>query len=227
MDLYEPDSDSILYASSPIPSRSSSGLQREQKEEQEEQEQQEQQEKQEQQENNEQAPMNSMKIVIPAETVEILNKGIISHLKPQENKYWHFMFKNEENNKKMTSLLQNIPGYSLTVDYGIPQNTPDITLKMNNEVVGKIHLLLCDRRDANLPEKYYCKLYFYHFNNLQLYQTVKNTLVNYFTNFKTASMSDGKMIRNKRNKLNKKNILLRTYKKVSLRKKTNKRKSIK
>ncbi len=183
MDLYEHDSDSILYAASPIPSRSTSALQEEQKEQKEQKE-------QELEENlnlteNEYMPISSIKekTVIPAETVEILNKGIITHLKPQENKYWHFMFKNEENNKKMTSLLENIPNYRLTVKYGLPQNTPDITLLMNGEIVGKIHLLLCDRRDANLPEKYYCKLFFYHFNNLQLFQTVKNTLVNFFTNF--------------------------------------------
>ncbi len=228
MDLYEPDSDSILYAASPIPSRSASVLQREQQEKQSEQKEQQEQEENKESKENEQPSMDSMqgKDVIPAETVEILNKGIIVHLKPQENKYWHFMFKNEENNKKMTSLLENIPNYRLTVEYGITQNTPDITLIMNGEVVGKIHLLLCDRRDANLPEKYYCKLYFYHFNNLQLFQAVRSTLVNFFMNFKTSNVSDRKMIRNKRNKLTKKGRSLRIYKKINSHKRTHKRKSI-
>lgn len=128
---------------------------------------------------------------IPAETIEISNKTVINHLKPQESKYWHFSFKNESNKNQLTQILQNIPGYTLTVEYGIPQNTPDITLKMNNNIVGKIHLLLCDRRDANLPEKYYCKIYFYHFTKPELYQAVKTTVVNFFENFKSNEIKQG------------------------------------
>ena len=86
----------------------------------------------------------------------------------------------------MTNVLQNIQGYRLTAEYGVPINTADITLKHNGEVVGKIHLLLCDKRDANLPNKYYCKLYFYHFKNPQLFQAVKTALVNFFENFKVS-----------------------------------------
>jgi hypothetical protein len=123
---------------------------------------------------------------IPAETIEISNKTVINHLKPQENKYWHFTFKNDQNKNQLTQTLQNIPGYSLTVDYGVPQNSPDITLKNNGKIVGKIHLLLCDRRDANMPEKYYCKIYFYHFINQELYQAVKTAVVNFFENFKNT-----------------------------------------
>jgi hypothetical protein len=149
---------------------------------------------------------------IPAESIEIPKDGIIQYLKPQENKYWHFMFKNEENQNELTNVLQNIPGYSLTVEYGIPQNKPDITLKMNDEIVGKIHLLLCDRRDANLPEKYYCKLYFYHFKNQELYNTVKTVLINFFENFKSNKIGG-------KRKLYKK---LKTQKKRKYSKKTTK-----
>jgi hypothetical protein len=110
---------------------------------------------------------------IPAETVEITdNKHILPHLKPQESKYWHFKL-NDTKQAQLTAALENTPGYSLTVEYGIPQNTPDITLKHNGKTVGKIHLLLCDRRDANLPAKYYCKIYFYSFKDVQLYNSVK------------------------------------------------------
>jgi hypothetical protein len=161
-------------------------------------------------------PSNSQKEV-PAETIEISNKNIINHLKPQENKYWHFTFKNEANKNQMTRVLQNIPGYNLTVEYGIPVNSPDVTLKNNGETIGKIHLLLSDRRDANLPEKYYCKLYFYHFKNPELYQSVKTALVNFFENFKSNNKTGGK-----RNKLHKK---IKTHKKrpIYRRKKTLKR----
>ena len=155
---------------------------------------------------------------IPAETVEISNKSIINYLKPQENKYWHFSFKNESNQNQLTHTIENIPNYSLTVEYGIPQNKPDITLKMNDNIVGKIHLLLCDRRDANLPEKYYCKIYFYQFTKPELFQIVKTTIVNFFENFKPMSELGGK-----RNKLNRK-VKTQKKKRNIRRKKTTKRK---
>lgn len=155
---------------------------------------------------------------IPAETIEISNKSVISNLKPQENKYWHFSFKNEANKNELTQILQNIPGYNLTVEYGIPQNTPDITLKINDNIVGKLHLLLCDRRDANLPEKYYCKIYFYHFTNQKIFEAVKMTVINFFENFKTGENKIG----GKFKKIYKKT---KTHKKrrINRRKKTSKR----
>lgn len=120
-------------------------------------------------------------------TIEIANKkAVLRHVKPQESKYWHFKFSDPRHTNQMTNVLQNIQGYKLTVEYGVPINTADITLKHNGEVVGKIHLLLCDKRDANLPNKYYCKLYFYHFKNPQLFQAVKTALVNFFENFKVS-----------------------------------------
>jgi hypothetical protein len=125
---------------------------------------------------------------IEPETVEISKQNIINHLKPQENKYWRFSFKNEANTNRLKSVIESIPEYGLTVDFGTPQNTPDITIKQGNDVVGKINLLLCDRRDANLPEKYYCKIYFYHFKNSALYEAVKASVVNLFETFKGATI---------------------------------------
>ena len=122
---------------------------------------------------------------VKPETIEIANKkAVLRHVKPQEVKYWHFKFIDSRNTNQLTTLLQNIQGYRLTVEYGTPVNTADIILKSEGEVVGKIHLLLCDRRDANLPHKYYTKLYFYQFKNNQLLQSVKTALVNFFENFK-------------------------------------------
>ena len=86
----------------------------------------------------------------------------------------------------MTNVLQNIQAYRLTVEYSFKLNTADIILKQQEEIVGKIHLLLCDKRDANLPSKYYCKLFFFYFKNNQLFQAVKTALVNFFENFKPA-----------------------------------------
>lgn len=124
---------------------------------------------------------------IKPETVDI-SKNIINHLKPQENKYWRFSFKNEENTNRLKSVIESIPEYNLTVEFGVPQNTPDIIIKQAENTVGKINLLLCDRRDANLPEKYYCKIYFYHFKNPILYQSIKTAVVNFFESFTNSNM---------------------------------------
>ena len=128
-------------------------------------------------------------------TIEIANKkAVLRHVKPQESKYWHFKFIDPRHTSQMTNVLQSIQGYRLTVEYGTPINTADIILKMNDEdesedhsqgeIVGKIHLLLCDKRDANLPSKYYCKLFFFHFKNSHLFQDVKTALVNFFETFR-------------------------------------------
>lgn len=161
--------------------------------------------------NSEPTPVNKE---IPAETIEISQKDkILNHVKPQENKYWHFTFNTDANKNQLTRTIQSIPGYSLTVDYGIPKNTPDITLLMNGEVVGKIHLLLCDRRDANLPNKYYCKIYFYHFKDEKLYQNVKVAVINFFENFKPISEKGGKLNKAiKRNRTHKKRKNIRRKK---------------
>jgi hypothetical protein len=166
----------------------------------------------------------AVKEEIPAETIEILDKNrILSHIKPQENKYWHFTFNTDSNKNQLTSVIQSIPGYSLTVEYGLPQNTPDITLKRDGKIVGKIHLLLCDRRDANLPNKYYCKIYFYHFDNEKLYQDVKAAVINFFENFK--SVSGGKQnIRHRTITNRKRTNKIRTNKKRIKRRKTLRRK---
>jgi hypothetical protein len=121
------------------------------------------------------------------ETVEISNKQILNHLKPQESKYWRFSFKNDTNTNRLKGVIESIPKYNLTVKFETKQDTPDITIKDGQNEVGKINLLLCDRRDANMPEKYYCKLYFYHFKNNDLYQAVKSAVVNLFENFKGVS----------------------------------------
>ena len=171
-----------------------------------------------------------------AETVEVseeIKKRVLQLVQPQESKYNHFQFKSQVDTDKLTNNLQSIPGHNITVSYGIPQSTPDISLSENGQTVGKIHLLLCDRRDANKPEKYYVKLYLYHFTDSTLQETVKTTLLSFFESFTTkqanknntripASLEKG----GKRNKnLNKKRITRKRNLKLKThnRKKTNKR----
>lgn len=163
---------------------------------------------------------------IPPETVDFSKEKLVGNLKPQENKYWRFTFKNEDHSRLLKDTIKQIPDLNLTATFEIKQNTPDITIKKDvvedNEhsgiEVGKINLLLCDRRDANLPEKYYCKVYFYHFKDQAIYQAVRAAVINFFDNLKSVN-TPSKDIGGKRNKH-------KTHKKrrIVRRKKTSKRK---
>jgi hypothetical protein len=159
---------------------------------------------------------------VPAETVEITEKEkVLPYVKPQEVKYWHFEL-NKQDNDKLTELFKNIPEHDITVEYGTSKSSPDISLIEDNNVVGKIHLLLCDRRDKNQTEKYYCKLYFYHFMDQKLFNIVKMKLTYFFENFKPYRISS---IINGGGKIKKRTLTLNTKKKrINRRKKTIKRK---
>lgn len=162
---------------------------------------------------------------IPAETIEFSKENIANSLKPQENKFWRFTFKDNANTNLFKNAIEKIPELSLTVNFEIKQNTPDVSIKQGENEVGKINLILCDRRDANLPEKYYCKVYFYHFKDQRIYQAVKTAVINFFDNFKSNNKSN-----NKTNNISKKEggkrKICRTYKRRNIirRKKTSKRK---
>jgi hypothetical protein len=128
---------------------------------------------------------------VEPETIEIVNKtAVLPYVKPQKSKFWHFEFISPGHQKNLSNVLTS-SNDGLTVEYGETQKSPDITLKRGSEIVGKIHLLLCDRRDANLPDKYYIKLYFYDFVDTDLYNNVKKTLIDFFENFKSNALQQG------------------------------------
>lgn len=128
---------------------------------------------------------------VEPETIEIVNKvSVLPYVKPQKSKFWHFEFISPDNQKGLSNVLMS-SNTDLTVEYGETQKSPDITLKRGSEIVGKIHLLLCDRRDANLPDKYYVKLYFYDFVDAGLYENIKKNLINFFENFKSTAVQQG------------------------------------
>ncbi len=127
---------------------------------------------------------------IQAENIEIANKNVIKYLIPRENKKTHFTL-DENNEKKLTSTLKSILGNELTVVYADKKKDPGMTLLMDNIEVGKIHFLLCDAPNVNLPDKYYCKLYFYDFKNQDLYDKVKSILINFFENFNGQNNTSG------------------------------------
>jgi hypothetical protein len=168
---------------------------------------------------------------VPADTIEIskeATKIILNNVEKQPSKYWHFQFKNEGHKKDLNEVFKSL---DLTAEYGIKQDTPDITLMDSNEnIVGKIHLLLCDRRDTNNREKYYCKIYFYHFKNPKMFEDVKAAVLNFFENFKGSQNNPSKNNQSKNNQsVNTQSMggkhKRRTYKKKRMnKKKTHRRK---
>ena len=155
---------------------------------------------------------------IKPELIELDKRKILPYVKPQQNKYWHFQL-SEGGQKKLQHELETIPNYKLTATYGIPQNTADITLKQSEQIVGKIHFLLCDRRDANRPEKYYTKLFLFHFKDMNLLNAVRNRLLTFFNNLKAPQPP-----RNKQHSMKSlKRRNLSRGKRNNLRRKTNKR----
>jgi hypothetical protein len=148
---------------------------------------------------------------ITAENIEIANKNVIQYLVPRENRKTHFTL-NDANKNKLTSTLKKILGDNLTVEYADKKDDPGVTLTMNGEIVGKIHFLLCDAPNVNLPEKYYCKLYLFQFKNQDLYDKVKSTLINFFENF-NGQTSGGKHIKHNKRRITKRHVTKRKSKK--------------
>ncbi len=124
---------------------------------------------------------------LPHESVEIaspLKERILSKVRKQNNKYWHFQFKNDKDLDHLKQRIESIPNLNLTVVYNFEgQNKADVTLLQGDKEVGKVHFLLCDRRDSNLPAKYYVKLYFFNFNDENIINAVKDVVTSYFNNF--------------------------------------------
>lgn len=140
---------------------------------------------------------------------------ILAKVQKQKNKYWHFQFKNDRDLDNLKKTIENIPNIPLTVIYNFEgQSHADVTLLQDNQEVGKIHFLLCDRRNSNLPEKYYIKLYFFNFKDNELFNKVKEVVINYFNNIGINQRKEigGKRQKTFRKKRNIKNTLKKSQK---------------
>ena len=78
-------------------------------------------------------------------------------------------------------------------DYGRKYDT-DIIIRKKGESnstkpIGKIHLLLFDRRDRYNHEKYYIKLHFFQFANDELFHTVKEAVTTFFNSLPQSTES--------------------------------------
>lgn len=131
---------------------------------------------------------------VEPKTIEISEQGkqrVLPYVEPQKNKFYRFRFKDESNKNELINKLKSILGDNITVDIDNKetesQNKPDILIKENGEIIGKINLLLSDRRNANRPEKYYIKLYFREFKTPESMNKVKEGLKEFFEKFQSTN----------------------------------------
>lgn len=106
----------------------------------------------------------------------------------QAQPHTHFRLKNKSDRQKLLGVIDSISDVVGPIvssyDYGRKYDTDIIIRKKgdSNSVkpIGKIHLLLFDRRDRYNHEKYYMKLHFFQFVNDALFERVKQAVTGFF-----------------------------------------------
>jgi hypothetical protein len=129
----------------------------------------------------------------------------------QAQPHTHFRLKQKSDRQQ---LLHTIEGASTmgpivaSYDYGRKYDT-DIIIRKKGESnstkpIGKIHLLLFDRRDRYNHEKYYIKLHFFQFANDTLFDSVKQAVTTFFNSLpqSTESYLGNRTPKNSRNNKN-------------------------
>ena len=105
----------------------------------------------------------------------------------QAQPHTHFRLKNKSDRQKLLRTIETastIGPIIASYDYGRKYDTDIVIRKKtdssNTKPIGKIHLLLFDRRDRYNSEKYYMKLHFYQFANDALFDSVKQAVTDFF-----------------------------------------------
>jgi hypothetical protein len=114
----------------------------------------------------------------------------------QAQPYTHFRLKHKSDRKKLLDAIQQASTMGPIVasyDYGRKYDTDIIIRKQGDsnsaKPIGKIHLLLFDRRDRYRLEKYYIKLHFFQFANDALFDKVKEAVSNFFNTLEPTTES--------------------------------------
>ena len=104
----------------------------------------------------------------------------------QAQPHTHFRLKNKSDRQKLLRTIEAASNEPIVAsyDYGRKYDT-DIVIRKSSDSnsakpIGKIHLLLFDRRDRYNYEKYYIKLHFFQFANDALFDTVKRAVTDFF-----------------------------------------------
>jgi hypothetical protein len=115
------------------------------------------------------------------ETLTMANPGrIFPYIMAQEST--HFQFKTKEMERRFQQMIEQIPDLTVRFDYG-REDKSDILLVSSSDptqIVGKLHLLLVDRRDRGDPLKRYVKIHLFHMKDPQQFELVRQRVTNFF-----------------------------------------------
>ena len=115
------------------------------------------------------------------ETLTMATPGrIFPYIMAQEST--HFQFKTKEMERRFQQMIEQIPHLTVRFDYG-REDKSDILLVSSSDptqIVGKIHLLLVDRRDRGDPSKRYVKIHLFHMKDPQQFELVRQRITNFF-----------------------------------------------
>ena len=115
------------------------------------------------------------------ETLTMATPGrIFPYIMAQEST--HFQFKTKEMERRFQQMIEQIPHLTVRFDYG-REDKSDILLVSSSDptqIVGKIHLLLVDRRDRGDPSKRYVKIHLFHMKDPQQFELVRQRVTNFF-----------------------------------------------
>jgi hypothetical protein len=111
-------------------------------------------------------------------------RPIIMHVIPHKGHHFKLHARDERACRKMIEEM----GY--TVEFPTEIDTPDVIVSNNEDVICKVHFLLCDKKDGNNKHRiqsakmalYYIHLYFF----ASFDPTVKDAIVGFFTDMATA-----------------------------------------
>ena len=149
-----------------------------------------------------------------SETVNLksapLSPSLLGRLERQKHKYWHFKFVNPSD---LTNFKERIIGSdpTLTVDDNDGgQQHADITIRRNQDIVGKLHFLHANRPDICDPKKFYVKVHYYHFTDKELMSKIKDAVRVFFDDMESVSQPTsigGKKTRKRQTLRNKRQTL--------------------
>ena len=115
------------------------------------------------------------------ETLTIANPDrIFPYIVAQEST--HFQFKTKEMERRFQQMIEQIPDLTVRFDYG-REDKSDILLVSSSDptqIVGKLHLLLVDRRDRGDPSKRYVKIHLFHMKDPHQFELVRQRVVEFF-----------------------------------------------
>ena len=124
----------------------------------------------------------------------------------QAQPYTHFRLKDKLHRQKLLDIIKGASTVGPIVasyDYGRKYKT-DIIIRNEGDSgktkpIGKIHLLLFDKRDRYNIGKYYIKLHFFQFANSELFHSVKEAVTTFFNSLPRSTESYGSTRRNSKN----------------------------